>query len=97
MTELVDQVEGLIERWKAGLKVRHDASARRLLPILPGLPLIDSATAAKACGVSRRAAQSALDQLERAGIITRLDLPPAGIGRPDQRYLAEAVLRLLDR
>lgn len=98
IADLVGEVEGLIEKWKRRLVMtRSDAAAHKLLVLLPGTPLIDAGTAAAAAGVSRRAALDALANLETARIVEPIEPSPSGPGRPQKRWLATDVLKLLGR
>jgi DNA-binding transcriptional ArsR family regulator len=71
---LAGAIEALEEEWleRAG-KPREDSAARRLIGALPEQPVIDVAIAQRLSGRSREAASGALQRLEEAGIVRRLN------------------------
>jgi len=98
VAELISEVEALVEGWVGRLaNTRSDATARKLLGVLAGTPLIDAGAAALAVGVSRRAALAALSHLESVGIVEGIVLAASTPGRPRRRWLATEVLELLSR
>jgi Fic family protein len=71
---LAQSIEALEEKWldRAG-NPREGSAARRLIGALPERPVIDVAGAARLSGRSRVAASAALERLEEAGIVRRLN------------------------
>ena len=71
---LAASIEERQEAWLERLgQPRRDAAARQLVSELPGQPVIDVAVAQKLTGKSHVAVQNALQQLEDAGILKRLN------------------------
>ncbi len=71
---LAKEIEGQEEEWleRAG-QPRRDSAARRLIAALPEQPVLSSADAQRLTGRSHVAANKALEQLETAGILRRLN------------------------
>ena len=71
---LAEEIESLEEEWleRAGCP-RHDSAARRLLAALPEQPVLSSADAQRLTGRSHVSVNKALEQLENAGILRRLN------------------------
>ncbi len=71
---LADEIEQLQSAWLEALgQPRRDAAARQLVSALPQQPVIDVAVAQPLTGKSHVAVGNALQALERAGILNRLN------------------------
>jgi Fic family protein len=71
---LADAIEQLQSAWLDDLgRPRSDAAVRQLVSALPQQPVIDVAVAQQLTGKSHVAVGKALQQLERVGILTRLN------------------------
>jgi Fic family protein len=71
---LADAIEARQELWLERLgRPRKDAAARQLVSALPAQPVIDVAAAQQLTGKSHVAVGKALQQLEDAGILTKLN------------------------
>ncbi|MGI8515066.1 MAG: Fic family protein [Acidimicrobiia bacterium] len=93
---LTRAVSDLQNRWDEDLSdLRIDGAARRLLAILPALPIIDVGRASEALGVSDRSARIALRTLEERDVLKPVESTPAGPGRPRKLWLAAALVDLL--
>lgn len=96
---LIDAVASLQERWRtaldAGRRVRSDSVARAVVDLLPRLVVVSAVSVAEATGCTPRAAATALHTLEERGVLTRVDVPATGPGRPSHRYVALALLDLV--
>lgn len=71
---LAEEIESQEEEWlvRAG-NPRRDSTARRLIAALPEQPVLSSADAQRLTGRSHVSVNKALDQLENAGILRRLN------------------------
>jgi Fic family protein len=71
---LAEEIESQEEEWleRAG-RPRRDSAARRLIAALPEQPVLSSADAQRLTGRSHVSANKALEQLELAGILRRLN------------------------
>jgi len=67
------------------------SSARRILDGLPGHPIVSVGSASRLLGVSDEAARTALNRLERAGVLRLVTL-----GRRNRAWAAMEVFELLD-
>lgn len=81
--------EALTERWQAAGGFRSDSTAAALLQVLPTMPVLDAAAAAKRLDVTEQAARNALRSLEAAGIVIR-----AG-GRRNLRFTVPEIVESL--
>ena len=96
VAELTRGIADLQALWEERLAdLRSDSAARRLAPYLPALPVIDVERAATALGVTDRSARSALDILERRGILEPMGPVARGPGRPPRLWLAGELVGLL--
>lgn len=71
---LADTMAELVAEWRAVpvvSRTRSDSVVHRIVPDLPTYPVIDAAAVSRRYGISRRAAGTALDTLERAEILSR--------------------------
>jgi hypothetical protein len=84
-----DRVEGL----------RVDAAARRLLPVLPEVPVLNAVIVAQRLDVSERAARDALGALEERGIMAPVDRSAIAAapttGRPRTWWHAPELLEVI--
>jgi Fic family protein len=70
------EATSLLDGWRAQLTdLRADATARRIVDLLPAHPVISTEVVSQALGVSDTAARTALDLLRSRGIVTDLDVP----------------------
>ncbi|MGI8517119.1 MAG: Fic family protein [Acidimicrobiia bacterium] len=93
---LTRAVGDLQSRWEDDLSdLRIDGAARRLVAILPELPIIDVDRAAAALDVSDRSARIALKTLEERNVLKPIESLPVGPGRPRKLWLATALVDLL--
>jgi Fic family protein len=90
--DTMSQLDRLQRTWTARLdaaRIRSDAAARRLLPLLPVHPALTAAAAAELLGGSDRAARTALGQLAEHGIVAPIEFAGrTGPGRPRQWWTA---------
>ena len=89
--QLVGDLESAYQRWSEQLPSRRGSAARRLLPLLLNQPAVNVAFVQSATGVVLSAAQRAVEQLERAGILTRV-----GGGERNRVWIAQDVIDSLD-
>lgn len=95
---LIEDIGRLLEGWTDQLAgLRADATARRLVPLLPEVPVLSAPLAADRLGVSAPAARTALGELLDRGILRPFDLHPPRTGRPATWYVAEGLLELIRR
>lgn len=91
--EIADGLTALVDRWREELSdLRSDAAARRLLPVLTGLPVITTRLAAERLGVSFPAANNAIARLVERGVL--VEGPRRG---HSQTFLATEALAMLER
>ena len=90
--DLAQEVARLQDRWRerAG-HPRSDSSAEALIVALPAYPVLTVASAAEILGRSVQAANSALAQLEEAGVVTQVSL-----GRRNRAFEAKELLQLVN-
>jgi Fic family protein len=82
------RVGELQARWRAQLgRVRRGSAVDLLLGLLPGMPVVTVGTAAGAIGRSFQAANTAVGELERAGI-----LRPVRVGRRNRAFEATELI-----
>jgi Fic family protein len=93
---LVRDVAELQARWDERLgRVRVDATARRVVRLLPAHPVIAASTVAGALAISERAARSALTTLADAGIVDGYEPARRARGRPRRWWVAQELLDLV--
>jgi Fic family protein len=68
-----EKVAALQQRWRDQITARSDAAVWTLIEQLPAHPALDARTAEQLIGKSFQTASTALDQLERAGVLVRRD------------------------
>ena len=89
--QLVDDLSELYVGWGQRLKVRRDAAARKVLPVLLRQPAVSVTTIRNSIEVSQPAAQNAIDQLVLAGILTSVSAK-----RRNRVWVASEVTAALD-
>jgi len=90
------EVDEVLATWNERLVgVRADATARRVLEILPTHPVLSVGTTAAELSVSTSTAHAALIELEDRKILTRHQVPNTGPGRPRQWWLAHDLADLV--
>lgn len=91
--EWAEEVGDVMADWRARLAgVRADATARKVLDLLPAHPVVSARVVADEWGVSERAARDALDVLASHGIVEPYEIAPSGPGRPRRWWTARALL-----
>ncbi|MBE0975499.1 MarR family transcriptional regulator, partial [Escherichia coli] len=89
--ELVADLDEALTGWRERLTARRDAAVWRALAVIIAQPAVTVDHLAQALGVSRPAAQRAVDQLVEAGA-----LQAASAQRRNRVWLATEVLACLD-
>lgn len=88
---LVDDIEAIRARWSEAVVARADSSVHRLKEYLLRQPVVNTKSVASALGVSEVAAQTSIDKLVGAGVLTKES------GRVRYRiWQADEVLQALD-
>jgi Fic family protein len=96
--ELVGQAEELRSRWEVLLvDVRADATARRVLDLLPRHLVVSAPMVAEVFQVSAPTARAAIETLVARGILSPLDLRPLRPGRPAQWWMAAELVSVVSR
>ena len=94
--DLYQQRSELTERWRAALSdVRTDSVAHRIVDLLASYPVISTARVAAGCGVSRRAALTGLELLEKRGLLDEFAAPSPRRGRPTRWWIATDLVTLV--
>jgi len=90
--QLAAQIDALEERWiaKAG-DPRRDSTARRLIELLPGQPILRVSHVTALTGASPTAAHNAVNELERAGVLKQVT-----VGKRNRAWEAVGLLKLVD-
>ena len=97
-TEVLGDVAQLQERWRRSTSdLRADAGARRLCELLPGAPVLNSATAAALLGITEQAARNAIGEFRERGILTDSVSSAQVAIRRRHWYVAHELLSLLVR
>jgi len=98
VVDLIAYVDDLRRRWEALVSdVRADATARRLLHIVPQHLVVTAPIVADLLGVSPPAARGAIETLAARGILEPLDLRPDRPGRPAQWWMAGELISVVTR
>ena len=98
MAVLVDSVDEEIGRQESALSdLRTDATARRVVRLVPELPVLSAPMVAERLGVSLPSARTALETLEARGILEPLSRPPTRPGRPARLWQARWLFDLVGR
>jgi len=93
---LMVRSEQLLEQWHLRTDdLRADATARQVLPVLVGHPVISSDLVAERFAVSERAARAALATLAERDIVEPYDKAPAGPGRPRLYWVASELIDIV--
>ena len=100
--ELVRAVDALRQRWQSRLasgrgerrRLRKNATAWRVLDLVPRLVVLTAADVADALGVPVKTAHAALQELAIAGVLDEHQAPPVGPGRPRRVYMSTELLGL---
>jgi Fic family protein len=96
--ELVGQAEALRARWEGLLaEVRADATARRVLDLIPQHLVVTAPMVADVLHVSAPTARAAIETLATRGILQPLDLRPLRPGRPAQWWMAAELVSVVSR
>lgn len=82
---------GIASRWDSVVRARRDASVREVMQLLLRQPIVTTALVARERDVSLTAAQSAIDRLVDAGILTQ-----SNAGRRNRQWQATEILQALD-
>ena len=94
-SDLHGLVGALVERWRSSVQdVRADSVVHRILELLPTFPVLSATAIANTCGVSRRTALTALDTLERHGVLQPFRSAPPSRGRPTRWWIANELVQL---
>ncbi len=88
---LVADLQGTRARWDEAATARVDSSMHRLKDALLRQPVVSTRSVAEALAISAVAAQTSIDRLVIAGVLTQ-----AGGGRRNRRWQASEVLTALD-
>jgi Fic family protein len=81
VTTMRDALHDKLTQWSGALDragIRTDASARRLLALLPSHPVLTAQTIAQPLGVSERSARTAIRELETLGALSPVGRGGAG-------------------
>jgi Fic family protein len=90
------RVDEVIAGWRGRVADRRaDATARKLLELLPSHPVVSAELGAKVLGVSDTAARNALELLAERGIVTKLSTRSQSRGRPRRWWVAAELDRLV--
>ncbi len=93
---LVEHTSELIARWTRLLgDLRADATARRLVGIVPEAPVLSAPLVAERLEVSPPAARGAIAALVERGVLRPIDLRGAVPGHPASWYVADGLLDLV--
>ena len=82
---------GIASRWDSVVRARRDASVREVMQLLLRQPIVTTTLVARERDVSLTAAQSAIDRLVDAGILTQ-----SNTGRRNRQWQATEILQALD-
>ena len=95
---LIEEITALVDDWSTQLEaLRADAAARRLIGLLPEMPVLSAPLVAERLGVSNPSARDALAALAERGVVQPLEMKPFGPGRPPAWYAASGLLELVRR
>ncbi len=96
--DVIRQAEELRARWEGLLAdVRADATARRVLDLLPRHLVLTAPVVADLLGVSGPTARAAIETLAARGILAPLALRPLRPGRPPQWWMAAELVAVVSR
>lgn len=92
----VKRIEALLAEWRKALgDLRSDATARKVIEILPERPVLSAALVAERVGVSERAARDALELLSERDMVEPFESMPTRAGRPRRWWLAKPLIDAL--
>lgn len=92
----VTEIEELNERWTDKTsRLRSDSAARRVIPLLPGRPLLNAESVADELGITMAAARNGLIALSEMNIVEDLGSIAAGPGRPRRWWAATDLLDIV--
>ncbi|MGI9023223.1 MAG: hypothetical protein ACR2HV_08340 [Acidimicrobiales bacterium] len=98
VVDLVACVDDLRRRWETLLcDVRADATARRLLDVVPQHLVVTAPMVADLLGVSAPTARGAIETLAARGILEPLDFRPVTPGRLAQWWMAGELISVVTR
>jgi len=98
VVDVIAQAEELRTRWESLLAdVRADATARRVLDLLPRHLVLTAPVVADLLGVSGPTARAAIETLAARGILAPLELRPLRPGRPPQWWMAAELVAVVSR
>lgn len=96
--ELVGQAEDLRAGWQGLVAdVRADATARRVLDLIPQHLVVSAPMVADVLQVSARTARAAIETLAARDILSPLKLRPMRPGRPAQGWMAAELVSVVSR
>lgn len=97
-TIVMELIEDIQAGWRQQTKdLRSDSAGRKLVEHLPSMPVVSTAMAARALGVSDQAARLGLEALAVRGILNELESKSATTGRPTRWWAAERLLDVVGR
>ncbi len=89
---LAQEIEKLEERWmRQARSPRHGSTARKLVQLLPGQPILRVGHVVELTGASTSAAHKAVNDLEAAGVLKQVT-----VGKRNRAWEAVGLLRLVD-
>jgi Fic family protein len=98
VVDLVAHVDDLRRRWQGLVSdLRADATARRLLDVVPEHLVVNAPMVADLLGVSAPAARNAIEALASRGILEALHFPPVRPGRPPRWWMAPELVAAVTR
>jgi len=98
VVDLIAYVDDLRRRWETLLcDVRADATARRLLDVVPQHLVVTAPMVADLLGVSAPTARGAIETLAARGILEPLDFRPVTPERPAQWWMAGELISVVTR
>lgn len=89
--ELIDDLTAIQAEWRTALRARSDSAVWRALPVVMSQPAVTVNYLAQRLGVSKTSAQSAIDLMVAANIVS-----PVNRYRRNRVWVAEDVLNALD-
>lgn len=96
VSEWTDDVARLLQDWQGRLAgLRRDATALRVVDLLPEHPVISPVIAAERLSVSERAARGALHVLADSGVVEPFGAIGSRPGRPTRWWLARDLIDLV--
>ncbi len=94
--DLLAAVKRLLEEWRTRVaEARSDSVVHRVVDFLPRQPVVSAGTIAAEFRVSTRTGLTALEYLERQGIVAPFAVPSVGTGRPVRWWIASEIVELV--